>query len=354
MHHYPSPHTTPGQRLLRPAGLVCLTLLLAALPCEAASVLERAQRLFPQTQVDAVEPTPIPGLLEVRAGRTILYMDATGRYVLLADLVDGMTRQSLTAERMRAPETPTSRRAAAPSTSSATPAASPLSLAQRLLPDARIASVEPTPLPGLYAVLTGGKLVYMDATGRYLLIGDLYDFTTRRNLTAQRLQWRPPVSFASLPLDASIRLGPADATQRLALFDDVGCRFSRRFHAEVLPQLLADGTAVHVLLYPVTSAQAAQRSRAVWCSADRPAALAAALQDQPVPPGDAACTPPLDRIAASARELGIAGTPTLILDSGVRIEGFLAYDALNRQWSAPNSVRMKEVHDEARNAVSHP
>ncbi len=335
MHHYPVPHTTPGQRLLRPAGLVCLTLLLTAFPCEAASVLERAQRLFPQTQVDAVEPTPIPGLLEVRAGRTILYMDASGRYVLLADLVDGTSRQSLTTARMRAPEALATRNVTPPSTPPATLAASPFSLAQRLLPDAPIASVEPTPVPGLYAVLTGGKLVYMDATGRYLLLGDLYDFTTRRNLTAQRLQWRPPVSFASLPLDASIRLGPADATRRLALFDDVGCRFCRRFHAEVLPQLLADGTAVHVFLYPITSAQAAQTSRAVWCSADRPAALAAALQDQPVPMENTACTPPLDRIAVIARDLGITGTPTIILDRGVRIDGFVAYDILNRQWSAP-------------------
>src|SRR5574337_481833 len=84
--------------------------------------------------------------------------------------------------------------------------------AQRLFPQSRIDAVQPTPLPGLYEVRSGKSILYMHEQGRYVLIGDLYDFQARKNLTAERLVSTRAVRFEDLPLQHAIRLGPEQAT----------------------------------------------------------------------------------------------------------------------------------------------
>lgn len=207
-------------------------------------------------------------------------------------------------------------------------------LAQRLFPQAEVDSVEPSAISGLYEVRSGRSILYMDGTGRYVLVGELYDFTARKNLTAQRVLSLPGPRFEDLPLASAIRLGPEHGTRRLAIFDDVNCPFCRKFHDEVLPALLQEGVTVYVLLYPITSPQAEAKSQAVWCSADRVAALAAAMRDAPLPTPAEPCHTPLPEIRALGTKLGVGGTPTLILDTGDRIEGFVSHDALLAKWQA--------------------
>lgn len=208
--------------------------------------------------------------------------------------------------------------------------------AQRLFPQSKVDAVEPTPIPNLYEVRSGKSLVYMDGTGRYVFVGELYDFTTRTNLTAQRLLARTAVNFQDLPFAQAIHLGSAQATKRLALFDDVDCPFCRKFHAEVLPRLLRDGVGVEVFLFPIAQLhpQAEQKSQAIWCSPDRVAALNAAMDGTLEVEASAACATPLAAIAALANKLGIQGTPTFILDTGLRLDGYLAYDAFMARWQS--------------------
>ena len=55
------------------------------------------------------------------------------------------------------------------------------------LPNAEIASLKETPIPGLYELVTGGTLLYVDRSGRYASIGTLYDLETHEGLS-RRLQ----------------------------------------------------------------------------------------------------------------------------------------------------------------------
>ncbi len=208
--------------------------------------------------------------------------------------------------------------------------------AQRLFPQAKIDSVERTPLSGLYEVRSGRTVLYMDESGRYVFVGELYDFTGRKNLTAERLLNLAAVRFDDLPLQHAIRLGPANGTRRLAVFDDVDCPFCRRFHQEVVPRLLDDGTAVYVFLYPLASLHphAEAKSRAIWCSKDRAASLEAALADRLQVSQVGGCETPLAAIREVAGRLGISGTPAIVLDTGEIVGGFMGYDALMARWNA--------------------
>lgn len=242
-------------------------------------------------------------------------------------------------------------------------------LAQPLFPNTKIDAVEPTPVPGLYEVRAGRSILYMDKTGRYVVVGELYDFPGRRNLTAERLLNLNAVRFEDLPLDKAVRLGSDHGTRRLAIFDDVDCPYCQRFHREVLPALLKDGTTVYVFLYPLASLHpdAEAKSAAVWCSPDRAAAIEAIFQDGTVPAagaplrpkraetsstegqrstatqdvsrgvkgpqrGTTRCETPLAEIRTLGRRLGVTGTPTLILDTGAIVEGYITYEALQAKW----------------------
>ena len=208
--------------------------------------------------------------------------------------------------------------------------------AQQLFPQSKVDAVEPTPIPNLYEVRSGRSLVYMDGSGRYVFVGELYDFTTRKNLTAEKLLVLNAVSLQDLPSAESIHLGPAQPTKRLALFEDVDCPFCRKFHAEVLPKLLQNGVGVDVFLLPISQLhpQAELKSKAIWCSPDRVAALSAAMDGTLPADLRTDCTTPLADIAALARKLGIQGTPTFVLDTGLRLDGYLAYDAFMARWQS--------------------
>ena len=216
------------------------------------------------------------------------------------------------------------------------PAASLQETAQHLFPQSKVEAVEPTPIPYLYEVRSGKSVVYMDASGRYVFVGELYDFSTRKNLTAQKLLALNAVNFQDLPFAEAIHLGPAKPTKRIAVFEDVDCPFCKKFHADTLPGLLKDGVGVEVFLLPLPQLhpQAELKSKGVWCSPDRAAALLAVMNGQTLDGVDPGCRTPLADIKALADKLEIYGTPTLVLDTGARLDGYLAYDALMARWQA--------------------
>lgn len=212
--------------------------------------------------------------------------------------------------------------------------------AQRLFPQSRIDAVQPTPVPGLYEVRSGKSVLYMHENGRYVFIGDLYDFQARKNLTAEQiLSATHAVRFEDLPLHQAIRLGPERGTHRIAVFDDPDCPFCRRFHQEVLPDLLRDRVTVYVFLYPLQQLHpdAKAKSEAIWCSQDQARSLETAFtgqEAQSLPPSPA-CTTPIATLQALGTTLGITGTPTFVLENGEMVEGLTTSAALLAKLAKP-------------------
>lgn len=182
-----------------------------------------------------------------------------------------------------------------------------------------IQSVTPTALPGIYELWAGGQLLYVDARGDYLLMGPLVDTRTRTNLSQQRLAELSRVDFSSLPLDQSIALVKGQGARRIAVFSDPDCPFCKRLEKE-LAQM--DNLTVHLFLLPLAELHpgAPAVARDVWCAGDRAAAWRGYMLENRRP-GEGACDTPLKDIARLAADLGIAGTPAIILPDGRRIDG---------------------------------
>jgi len=84
------------------------TLMLLALPAHAgeAEIRQAIKARFPSIRVNGVQPTPMPGLFEVRfqtrEGPQLMYSDALGNFLFVdGQLIDAKSGRNLTEERMQ-------------------------------------------------------------------------------------------------------------------------------------------------------------------------------------------------------------------------------------------------------------
>src|SRR6266850_2004841 len=203
----------------------------------------------------------------------------------------------------------------------------------------QIDGIEAGPVPGLYEVRyrspQGVQVIYVDASGNYVIQGKIYDLRAERNLTEERMRKLNAIKFESLPLELAVKVQRGNGKRVVAMFSDPYCPACRQFERS-LAQI--DNVTIYVFMYPVIRPENAEHSRMVWCSPDRAKAwleLAAAPRPK-VPEAGASCGDPVDKVLKLGRSLGVSSTPTLILANGERITGGL---------SAPD---LKEMLDQAR------
>ena len=176
-------------------------------------------------------------------------------------------------------------------------------------------------LGGLYEVLVGGELYYVDAAVNFVIAGRMFDARTREDLTQKRLDTALRVDFKSLPLDHAVKTTRGNGSRILVTFEDPNCPYCKR-----LWQNMADlkDVTIYTFLYPILSADSNEKSKAIWCAKDRAAAWDQFMIGGKAPaaaPED--CKSPLEQNVALGRSLGINGTPTIIFADGSRAAGAL-------------------------------
>jgi thiol:disulfide interchange protein DsbC len=198
-------------------------------------------------------------------------------------------------------------------------------------PEAKIQSIAPSQIPGIYEVISANLIVYSDGAGEYVLRGPMIEARSRTNVTEERLGEINAIDFASLPADLAVKIVKGNGKRRLALFADPFCPFCKE-----LEQILAGITDVTIDLYllPLEGIHpgATQKSQDIWCTAEPGKSWDAwMMRDEPVPAAPAECAPgPMPRIVELARKHGINSTPTLVFGSGTRMSGVLSAERLER------------------------
>jgi thiol:disulfide interchange protein DsbC len=200
-------------------------------------------------------------------------------------------------------------------------------------PGAQIVSVTKTPYSGLFEVYLDGQLVYTDAKGQYVFIGEVVDLKNRSNLTQQRLSRLQAVNWDTLPLKDALKTVKGKGERRLVVFSDVDCPYCRKFEEELAK---VDNITVYTFLYPVEGLhpKAVQTSKQIWCAPDRNKAWDDYIAFGTVPKNDGKCANPVDATVALGQRLRINGTPTLIFANGVRVPGMVPAAQLERLLAA--------------------
>lgn len=227
-------------------------------------------------------------------------------------------------------------------------------LGQRL-PRTVVSRINCSLVDGLCEVTAGSQLFYVDRTGRYLLVGRVYDMETRQDLTAARLLEVNPdlllgaaatnrseresssapdestpergastpaasgaprtMSLAGLPAAGGIVWGnPSGPT--VTVFSDFRCGYCR-----ALSQTL-EAMNVRVIERPISILGSRALANQVFCAHDRTRAIKAAYSGRAIEQAKPCDTSALDANERFAREQGIAGTPVIVCSDGAVIEGY--------------------------------
>lgn len=200
-----------------------------------------------------------------------------------------------------------------------------------------ITSMQKVPYGNLYeVVLSNGDLVYVDEKGSYLMSGQLIDIKSKRNVTALREAELSRVNIADLPLAQAIKQVRGNGKRTLITFEDPNCGYCKKLAKELRD--LKDAT-IYVFMIPILSPDSSDKSRNIWCAADREKAWNDWMVNGQVP-AEARCDNPIQKNAEMARKYRITGTPTMFLADGSRIGGYVPIDKLDAQ--------MNEIQAKAR------
>lgn len=208
----------------------------------------------------------------------------------------------------------------------------------------KVLAVEFSELPGFWTVdaeKAGQKFpIFIDFSKKYVLAGSIIKIATGEDLTQQRLaklnngkapaaqqaQQSPPakkVNIKEIPVEDAILLGRADAKNKVIVFTDPECPYCKKLHIEMQEVVKADpGIAFQIKLMPLKMhPNAYGLSKTILCSANPLAVLESVFAGAPV--AASACpTTRVDESLATAQQLGITSTPTLILADGTILPGY--------------------------------
>ncbi|MEX0607253.1 MAG: DsbC family protein [Halofilum sp. (in: g-proteobacteria)] len=184
-------------------------------------------------------------------------------------------------------------------------------------PDLAVDSVRPTPLEGVYEVVSGTRVLYVSEDGRYFIRGSLIDLHNERDLTAERRNGLIHDAVNAVGDDRMLVYEPANgrAEHTITVFTDTSCPYCQRLHEELLVLMEQHPVRVRYLLYPRAGvdAGAADTMRDVWCAPDPQAAMTAAKRGESVPARESGCNTPIAEHYELGQRIGVRGTPYLLV-----------------------------------------
>ena len=195
-------------------------------------------------------------------------------------------------------------------------------LVEQRVPGMEVRCITKTDIAGLYEVLVDDRIIYVDPKVNYLFMGAIYDLTSKQNLTDERYRKLNRIAFDSLPFEQSFKRVRGDGSRRVAMFSDADCPFCARIEKEMSSMT---NVTIYTFPFPIDSLHpaSAQKSRQIWCAADRGKAWDDWFANQKLPDNKGDCANPVAANQALGEKLHIAATPTLVFADGSVVPGAL-------------------------------
>ena len=177
-------------------------------------------------------------------------------------------------------------------------------------------------------------MLYRDENFDYILDGHVIATKTMTNLTEQRKRKLNAVPFDELPLELALKKVKGNGERKVAVFSDPDCPFCKRIEGEFAK---LDNVTIYVFLFPIEGLHpgAPEKSKRIWCSADKVKAWDDYMVKGVAPSAAPTCANPVDKIVEYGRKKGINATPTLIFASGDRVPGAIPLNQIESLLDAP-------------------
>jgi thiol:disulfide interchange protein DsbC len=192
----------------------------------------------------------------------------------------------------------------------------------KAIPSMKPDRVSHTPIPGLYELTYGPDILYMTKDGRYLLDGNMFDLQERKNLTLPKRKQARADAVNGLGEKNMIVFTPKEPKYQVTVFTDVECGFCQQLHREI-NEYNDLGVKVRYVAFPRAGigSNTYNTMVSVWCADDRQKAITDAKTGRPVTPKQ--CENPVREQYEMGRQIGVRGTPTIVLEEGDIIPGYV-------------------------------
>lgn len=184
-------------------------------------------------------------------------------------------------------------------------------------------SIHPAVIAGLYEVVVGGQVLYLSADGRFAVQGDILDLDSHVNLTDNRRgQLRDKVLSSVAEKDMVVFAPEGETKYTVTIFTDIDCGYCRKMHSQ-MAAYNKEGIKIRYLLFPREGlgSESYNKAVAVWCADNRQDAMTKAKRGEKVE--SKPCDNPVQAQYELGQKMGVRGTPSLILESGEMIPGYV-------------------------------
>jgi thiol:disulfide interchange protein DsbC len=189
-------------------------------------------------------------------------------------------------------------------------------------------SVADSSLPGLYEITIGAQILYLSEDGRYVIQGDIVDLASSDNVTENRRNGLRAKAVEAVGEDKMIIFAPKDeAKYTITIFTDIDCGYCRKLHQEIASYNDL-GIKVRYMMFPRTGLNTESYDKAVsaWCADDRKEAITRAKRGETIEAKT--CDNPVSQHYNLGQQLGVRGTPSIILADGEMVPGYVPADRL--------------------------
>jgi thiol:disulfide interchange protein DsbC len=200
---------------------------------------------------------------------------------------------------------------------------------EKRFPQVPIKRVAPAPWPGMYEVIAGNEIAYVNAGADWMIMGQMIDVKTSVNLTARSLDDFMRIDYSALPFSKAIKVVRGQGRRQLAVFEDPFCPYCEELE-KTFQQL--DDVTIHVFLYPLEGLHpgATLAATRIWCAPDHAQVWVKWMGESQDPPS-AQCNAPLEELGKLGTRLNVDQTPTLFFPDGSRFSGAADKAAIEQQ-----------------------
>jgi thiol:disulfide interchange protein DsbC len=224
---------------------------------------------------------------------------------------------------------------AAASAATAAPAtADPRAELARKVPGSKAEDFKPSAVSGVFELARGADIIYITADGKYVFAGDLYELSSDTNISERRRRDVRLALMTQVPDSQMVIFSPPEPKYTVTVFTDVDCGYCRKLHSE-MAKYNDLGIRVRYLFYPRSGPNTESWDKAVnvWCSPNRNDALTRAKRGETIKSPKCGDTP-VEHDYELGQEIGVRGTPAIVLANGDMLPGYLPPAALAKRLQA--------------------
>jgi thiol:disulfide interchange protein DsbC len=181
-----------------------------------------------------------------------------------------------------------------------------------------------SPIPGIYELSQGTDIAYVTNDGKYAISGDLFDIASNDNLTEKTRRSERMRLMSTVPESQMVVFTPKDPKYTVTVFTDVDCGYCRKLHSQIADYNRL-GIKVRYMFYPRSgpNTESWEKAEQVWCSKNRGDALTRAKRDEELSAPKTCSGSPIAREYELGQDVGVRGTPSIVLDNGEMLGGYL-------------------------------